>query len=72
VQGQVKDVPGLQLDGVRSTRARFPNLPGGIEVGRSVGRSPAKQANKRLSPIHTAHPNVACLLSLELPATWQP
>mmetsp|Transcript_116850 Transcript_116850/g.239049 ORF Transcript_116850/g.239049 Transcript_116850/m.239049 type:complete len:851 (+) Transcript_116850:58-2610(+) len=30
--GQVEDVPGLQIDGVRATRARYPNLPGGIEV----------------------------------------
>jgi hypothetical protein len=32
VKGQVTDVPGLQLDGQRATRARYPNLPGGIEV----------------------------------------
>ena len=32
ISGQVADVPGLQLDGVRATRARYPNLPGGIEV----------------------------------------
>jgi len=35
--GQVSDVPGLQLDGVRATRARFPNLPGGIEVSPGYG-----------------------------------
>ena len=32
IKGQVEDAPGLQLNGVRATRARFPNLPGGIEV----------------------------------------
>lgn len=32
IKGQVKDMPGLQIDGVRATRARYPNLPGGIEV----------------------------------------
>mmetsp|Transcript_11963 Transcript_11963/g.27288 ORF Transcript_11963/g.27288 Transcript_11963/m.27288 type:complete len:891 (+) Transcript_11963:48-2720(+) len=32
IKGQVDDVPGLQLDGARATRARYPNLPGGIEV----------------------------------------
>jgi len=32
VKGQVADVPGLQLNGARATRARYPNLPGGIEV----------------------------------------
>ena len=32
IKGQVPDVPGLQLNGVRATRARYPNLPGGIEV----------------------------------------
>ena len=34
---QVEDVPGLQLDGVRATRARYPNLPGGIEVSPGYG-----------------------------------
>jgi len=28
VSGQVDDIPGLQLDGARATRARYPNLPG--------------------------------------------
>merc|ERR1712167_317500 len=32
IAGQVTEVPGLQLDGKRATRARYPNLPGGIEV----------------------------------------
>lgn len=32
IKGQVKEVPGLQLDGKRATRARYPNLPWGIEV----------------------------------------
>lgn len=32
IKGQVEDAPGLQLNGVRATRARYPNLPGGIEV----------------------------------------
>ncbi len=37
VQGQVADVPGLQLDGVRATRARYPNLPAGIEASCGYG-----------------------------------
>ncbi|KAJ1447220.1 pectin lyase fold/virulence factor [Pelagophyceae sp. CCMP2097] len=28
----VDDVPGLQIGGARLTRARYPNLPGGVEV----------------------------------------
>jgi len=32
IHGQVDDVPGLQVDGLRATRARYPNLPGGLEV----------------------------------------
>jgi len=32
IKGQVPDVPGLQINGERATRARYPNLPGGIEV----------------------------------------
>lgn len=32
VAGMVTEVPGLQIDGVRATRARYPNLPGGIEA----------------------------------------
>jgi len=37
IKGQVPDVPGLQLDGARATRARFPNLPGGIETSPGYG-----------------------------------
>jgi hypothetical protein len=37
VHGQVDDVPGLQLDGVRATRARYPNLPAGIEASCGYG-----------------------------------
>ena len=37
VAGQVKTVPGLQLNGARATRARYPNLPGGIEVSCGYG-----------------------------------
>jgi len=33
----VKDVPGLQINGVRATRARYPNLPGGIETSCGYG-----------------------------------
>lgn len=32
VQGQVTDIPGLQINGVRATRARYPNLAWGIEA----------------------------------------
>jgi hypothetical protein len=37
VKGQVDEIPGLQIDGVRATRARYPNLPGGIEVSPGYG-----------------------------------
>lgn len=37
ISGQVDDVPGLQLNGARATRARYPNLPGGIEVSCGYG-----------------------------------
>ena len=37
LSGQVTSVPGLQLNGVRATRARYPNLPGGIEVSPGYG-----------------------------------
>jgi len=32
IKGQVEEVRGLQIDGERATRARFPNMPGGIEA----------------------------------------
>lgn len=37
LKGEVAEVPGLQLGGVRATRARYPNLPGGIEVSPGYG-----------------------------------
>eukprot|EP00425_Heterocapsa_triquetra_P004269 CAMPEP_0195159552 /NCGR_PEP_ID=MMETSP0448-20130528/186222_1 /TAXON_ID=66468 /ORGANISM="Heterocapsa triquestra, Strain CCMP 448" /LENGTH=653 /DNA_ID=CAMNT_0040198351 /DNA_START=30 /DNA_END=1987 /DNA_ORIENTATION=+ len=37
IKGQVDEVPGLQLDGARATRARYPNLDGGIEVSPGYG-----------------------------------
>mmetsp|Transcript_28297 Transcript_28297/g.59468 ORF Transcript_28297/g.59468 Transcript_28297/m.59468 type:complete len:816 (+) Transcript_28297:1-2448(+) len=37
VKGQVDEVPGLQIDGKRATRARYPNLDGGIEVSPGYG-----------------------------------
>jgi hypothetical protein len=46
VKGQVDDVPGLQIDGARATRARFPNLPGGIETSCGYGcMVPSKSAS---------------------------
>eukprot|EP01048_Picozoa_sp_COSAG05_P022401 COSAG05_NODE_4467_length_1502_cov_1.556664_1_plen_354_part_10 len=33
----VSDVPGLQIDGARATRARYPNIPGGIETSCGYG-----------------------------------
>ena len=33
----VEDVPGLQVDGKRATRARYPNIPGGIETSCGYG-----------------------------------
>lgn len=37
VGADVSDVPGLQIDGVRATRARYPNLPAGIEASPGYG-----------------------------------
>jgi len=37
VAGQVTSVPGLQLNGARATRARFPNLPAGLEASCGYG-----------------------------------
>ena len=37
VGNQVDDVPGLQIDGVRATRARYPNIPGGLETSCGYG-----------------------------------
>ena len=37
VSGQVTDVPGLQINGARATRARYPNLPAGIETSCGYG-----------------------------------
>jgi len=37
LKGQVTEVPGLQINGVRATRARYPNLPHGIEVSPGGG-----------------------------------
>jgi len=37
ISGQVTDVPGLQIDGKRATRARYPNLPGGLEASCGYG-----------------------------------
>eukprot|EP00397_Hematodinium_sp_SG-2012_P008391 GEMP01008450.1.p1 GENE.GEMP01008450.1~~GEMP01008450.1.p1 ORF type:complete len:826 (-),score=200.92 GEMP01008450.1:1024-3501(-) len=37
IKGQVKKAPGLQINGKRATRARYPNLPGGIEVSPGYG-----------------------------------
>eukprot|EP00435_Cladocopium_sp_Y103_P019596 s583_g4.t1 len=37
VTGQVKEVEALQVDGVRATRARYPNMPQGIEVSCGYG-----------------------------------
>ena len=37
VGDEVDEVPGLQIGGVRATRARYPNLPGGIEVSPGYG-----------------------------------
>jgi len=35
--GEVSDIPGLLVNGVRATRARYPNLPGGIETSCGYG-----------------------------------
>jgi hypothetical protein len=44
---QVVDVPGLQVNGARATRARYPNIPGGIEVAAPHrGASCCKRGNR--------------------------
>lgn len=50
VSGQVTKVPGLQLDGKRATRARFPNVPGGIENSCGYGCMVASRAAKWTPP----------------------
>lgn len=37
VSGQVKQMEALQVDGVRATRTRYPNMPQGIEVSCGYG-----------------------------------
>lgn len=37
VKGQVNDIRGLQINGERATRARYPNLPGGLETSCGYG-----------------------------------
>eukprot|EP00930_Biecheleria_cincta_P022721 TRINITY_DN16550_c0_g1_i1.p1 TRINITY_DN16550_c0_g1~~TRINITY_DN16550_c0_g1_i1.p1 ORF type:complete len:805 (-),score=124.45 TRINITY_DN16550_c0_g1_i1:431-2791(-) len=37
ISGQVDDVPGLQINGVRATRARYPNMPHGLEASCGYG-----------------------------------
>lgn len=37
ISGQVEDVPGLQINGARATRARYPNLPHGLEASCGYG-----------------------------------
>jgi hypothetical protein len=49
ITGQVDDVPSLQVDGKRYTRARFPNLPGGLEVSPHYG-SMIKASYARWTP----------------------
>eukprot|EP01079_Euglenida_sp_SAG-EU17-18_P004529 gene4529-4757_t len=45
VSGQVTDVPGLLLNGVHATRARYPNIPGGLETSCGYGcMVPSKSA----------------------------
>lgn len=43
---EVHDVPALQLNGIRATRARYPNMPDGIEASCGYGcMIPGGQAN---------------------------
>jgi len=58
---QVSSVPSLQMDGARLTRARFPNLPGGVEVSAGYGgvipgaralRSPPALRPRQRHPLH--------------------
>ena len=46
IKGQVEEVPGLQMNGKRATRARYPNLPGGLEASCGYGcMIPSNQAD---------------------------
>ncbi|KAL3929775.1 MAG: hypothetical protein SGPRY_001817, partial [Prymnesium sp.] len=38
VRGQVEEVPGLQIQGVRATRARYPNLSGGEQAPTTISQ----------------------------------
>lgn len=37
IKGQVDEVPGLILNNVYATRARYPNIPGGLETSCGYG-----------------------------------
>ena len=50
LSGQVTDVPGLQLNGARATRARYPNVPGGIENSCGYGCMIASNNGKWTPP----------------------
>ena len=68
VTGQVSEVTGLLLNGKRATRARFPNIPGGIEnscgygcmlASRSAKWVPPKQPATNVTYYTDSNPNTA-------------
>eukprot|EP00928_Gymnodinium_smaydae_P024558 TRINITY_DN19838_c1_g1_i1.p1 TRINITY_DN19838_c1_g1~~TRINITY_DN19838_c1_g1_i1.p1 ORF type:complete len:805 (-),score=72.35 TRINITY_DN19838_c1_g1_i1:236-2650(-) len=74
---QVDDVPGLQLDGARATRARYPNLPGGIEVSPGYGAMIPSNAAKwtppqfdKFGPVKYYTDNTAEHLRNNTPDNW--
>jgi hypothetical protein len=50
ISGQVTKVPGLQIDGKRATRARYPNLPGGLETSCGYGCMVSSRSAKWTPP----------------------
>ena len=58
VQGQVTEILGLQINGVRSTRAWYPNLPGGIEVSPGYDNMISYKSAKWTPPDFNKYGNV--------------
>jgi len=59
VGSQVDAMPGLQIDGARATIARYPNLPGGIEVSCGYGCMAPSRGAKWTPPDFNKYGNVS-------------
>jgi hypothetical protein len=66
----VKTVPGLQVDGVRATRARYPNLPGGIEASCGYGCMVDSHQGEWTPPDFNKYGNVTFYTDNQT-ATWR-